>query len=123
MGGGWPLALSWEGTPHPQARPRVTKRGTFRPDADHQKALQLILRRQTPAPLDGSLIVACAFYLPDLRTRDTDNLVKHCLDSANGIVWSDDRQVTGEIGYVELDRERPRTIMLVGADERTSVRR
>lgn len=115
--------LSWEGTPHPQARPRVTKRGTFKPDAAEQRALGLILRSQVAEPLEGSLVVACAFFLPDLRTRDTDNLVKHVLDSANGVLFKDDRQVTAELGYVELDRQRPRTIVMIGADELSSVRR
>ena len=115
--------LSWDGTPHPQARPRVTRHGTFKPDAADQRELRAIIASQVPDPLEGSLIVAAAFYLPDLRTRDTDNLMKHVLDSANTVLFKDDRQVTAQVGYVELDREKPRTIVMVGADVLTSVRR
>lgn len=123
LGGGWPLVLSWEGTPHPQARPKVTRHGTYKPDAAEQRELRTIIDRQTPEILTGSLVMVAVFYLPDLRTRDTDNLVKHVLDSANGVLFKDDRQVTAQAGYVELDRERPRTIVMVGADELTSVPR
>ncbi len=115
--------LSWEGTPHPQARPKVTKHGTYKPDAAEQKALRALIASQVGEPLEGSVVLAAVFYLPDLRTRDTDNLMKHVLDSANTVLFKDDRQVTAEVGYVELDRERPRTIVMVGADELSSVRR
>lgn len=117
------MVISWDGTPHPQARVKVTRRGTYKPDAADQLALGLYLRTQLAEPLTGSLVVCCAFYLPDLRTRDTDNLTKHVLDSANGVLFKDDRQVTAQAGYVELDRERPRTVMMLGPDEMTSVRR
>ena len=128
LGGGWPLVLCYEGTPHPQMRPkaaRLGKRATvYKPDAEDQKALAMRLRTlHGGEPLEGSVCVAAVFYLPDLRTRDTDNLLKHLGDSANGVLWRDDRQVTAMAGYAELDRERPRTLVLYGADELTTVRR
>lgn len=115
--------MSWDGTPHPQARPKVTKHGTYKPDAADQRALRAYMSTQLALPSDGSLVIACAFYLPDLRTRDTDNLVKHVLDSANTVLFRDDRQVTAQAAYVELDRERPRTVVMLGPDELTTVQR
>ena len=121
------MVVEWEGTPHPQARVKVTRRGkasvTYRPDQAHQDELRARFEALVLEPLTGSLVLACAFYLPDLRTRDTDNLVKHVADSANRVLFKDDRQVTAQMGYVELDRERPRTIMMLGPDELSTVRR
>lgn len=128
LGGGWPLALEYEGTPHPQARPKARSMGrratVYKPDADEQKALHAILRTlHQGEPLEGPVVLVAAFYLPDLRTRDTSNQIKHLEDAANKVLWKDDRQVTATAGYQELDRERPRTLVLYGADELTTVSR
>jgi len=118
------LAFEYEGVPHPQARVQVAKRRAYRPDEKDQRELRKLLAAlHEGEPLTGSVVLVAAFYLPDLRTRDTDNLLKHLGDSANGVLWKDDRQVTAMTGYVELDRERPRTVVMYGADELTTVRR
>lgn len=122
------MSLSYDGTPHPQARPKAAVRGKhammYKPDKDLQDELRETLRGlHQGEPLTGSLILAAAFYLPDLRTRDTSNLLKHLEDAANGVLWGDDRQVTATLGYVELDREKPRTVILYGADDLTTVTR
>ena len=105
-------------------RVQVAKGRAYRPDEKDQRELRRLLRTlHEGEPLEGSVCLGAAFYLPDLRTRDTDNMLKHLGDSANGILWKDDRQVTAMAGYVELDRERPRTVVLYGADELTTVRR
>ena len=124
LGGGWPLAFEFDGTPHPQARIQVAKGRAYRPDEKDQRELRKLLRvLHEGEPLTGSVVLCAAFYLPDRRTRDTDNMLKHLGDSANGILWADDRQVTGMAGYAELDRERPRTVVLYGADDLTTLRR
>jgi Holliday junction resolvase RusA-like endonuclease len=46
-------------------------------------------------------------YVPDLRRRDVDNLLKSVMDAGNGIVWADDSQVTIATVARELSRERP----------------
>jgi len=118
------LAFEYEGTPHPQARVQVAKGRAYRPDEKDQRELRRLLRvLHDGEPLAGSVCLLAVFYLPDLRTRDTDNMLKHLGDSANGILWKDDRQVTAMAGYAELDRERPRTLVVYGADELTTVRR
>ena len=124
LGGGWPLAFEFEGTPHPQARVQVAKGRAYRPDEKDQRELRKLLRvLHEGEPLTGSVCLVAAFYVPDRRTRDTDNMLKHLGDSANGILWKDDRQVTAMTGYAELDRERPRTLVMYGADELTTLRR
>jgi len=99
-------------------------RRTYRPDQDEQDALRAILRAGHPGePLTGSVCLCAVFYVPDLRTRDVDNMMKHVADSAIGVLFKDDRQVTASAQYEELDRERPRTVILYGADELTTVAR
>lgn len=51
----------------------------------------------------------------EVRQRiDTDNLLKHVCDAANGILWEDDSQVTAVYGAMELDPDEPRTVVIVG---------
>lgn len=120
--------MEYDGIPHPQARPKARRIGksatVYKPDKDLHDELRAVLQSlHDGEPLTGSVVLAAAFYLPDLRTRDTSNQLKHLEDAANGILWKDDRQVTASLGYQELDRERPRTVILYGADELTTVAR
>lgn len=54
------------------------------------------------------------FFLPDLRDRDTDNLVKLVMDAGTKAhVWTDDVRVRTHGVLIDLDRERPRTVLAV----------
>lgn len=39
-------------------------------------------------------------------------MFKHVCDAGNGILWLDDSQITAKYGGIELDRHRPRTILV-----------
>lgn len=72
------------------------------------------LHRAFAAPMTGNLFVLCLFYRPNRQRIDADNMMKHFLDSATGVCWVDDSQVTAQLGGVEFDAERPRTVVAIG---------
>lgn len=70
----------------------------------------------------GNVMVVCRFYRSDMMRIDADNLLKHVCDSATGILWADDSQVTLVLGEMHLDRDNPRTVLLVGRHASTLTR-
>lgn len=70
----------------------------------------------------GNVAVGCIFYRPNFQRIDADNLLKHVCDSATGVAWKDDCQVTSIAARMELDRENPRTVVVMGAHRSTLVR-
>lgn len=115
MGGGWPSWFSWPGKPLTKQRHRKGKGGRmYAPDAAEEKATGLILKRNVPEPYRGAVCLVVAFYLPDRTIKDFDNLIKHVADAGNGILWLDDSQVTRATQIVELDRDNPRTVVMIG---------
>lgn len=65
-------------------------------------------------PLDGELVVTLRFYRPQ-RSGDLDNYVKVALDSLNGVVWYDDKQIVEIHSYRYDDKARPRVEVEVSA--------
>lgn len=66
----------------------------------------------SPVRLDANVAIVALCYLPDRRRSDGDNLVKLVKDAATRAgIWIDDSQATGTTVLVELDRERPRTVI------------
>lgn len=102
-------ALSWSAViePVPLARPRVTRYGTYLPDADrvYREELWMLWRlagfaRRTFEPLRGDLFVALTFAGSSSRRPDLSNLVKAIEDAANPSndggwrgLWIDDVQI------------------------------
>ena len=62
----------------------------------------------------GNVMLACRFYRSNYQRIDADNLLKHVCDSATGILWQDDSQVTLVLGDIQFDKERPRTVIVAG---------
>ena len=63
--------------------------------------------------LEGELKVEITLYMAR-KGSDTDNRLKPLLDVLEGVVWENDKQV-GEIHVVRrLDRENPRSVILIG---------
>lgn len=114
MRGGWPLSFEWEGKPPVKKRPRVTRRGTYAPDADVERATAAVLARHADEPMEGPLVLVAGFWMPNLNRLDVDNLLKHLADAGNGVLWRDDSQLVRIAGLRFLDRERPRTALMVG---------
>lgn len=61
------------------------------------------------APLTENVCLTAVFYRASRQVVDADNLLKHLMDSAGGILWINDCQVTMIVAELRLDRESPRT--------------
>ncbi len=120
----WWICFELEGEPIPKGRPRafVGRSGklAFYSPADTREAERALgelfrheLRRKgLEAPLSGPLALVAFFYRSTMRRVDDDNLRKLVLDGATRAgVWHDDDQVTAGAQLIELDRERPRTLI------------
>lgn len=104
-----------DGDPSSKARPRFTKTGrTYTPQRskDGERLIQNHLRLVFPEPWTGNVAVGCVFFRRTRQRIDADNMVKQVCDAATGIVWHDDSQATGVLGLIELDTERPRTLVV-----------
>lgn len=105
------------GEPRSQARPRTPRGGgpvyKLPEDRTAERRTATFLRQTWARPLVGNLAVVCIFYRSTLRTVDSDNLLKHVYDAGQGVVWVNDRQITGGAQLIELDREHPRTVIAV----------
>lgn len=114
-----------EGPPMSKARPRFRQDGRVYASSEQvaaEEAMAVQLKQYIEAPIEGNVAVGCIFFRPNKQRIDVDNMLKHVMDSANGILWHDDSQVTALAGSVELDRERPRTVIVIG-DHQTSMTR
>ena len=96
-------------------------RGNYRQQARHQRGTKIVARdyitqRQEP-PLRGDLILQLNFYQPDKIHRDLDNLIAKCKPIIDVLVergWmQDDRQIVEIWARKDLDREFPRTEVIL----------
>lgn len=109
------LAFVVPGDPVPKARPRVVHGRTFTPERT-RRAEQLVAahaRKAGARRLAGRVAVELRFFRATARRCDLDNLCKAIMDSLNGVAWDDDDQVVELHAEKALDRERPRTEVLV----------
>lgn len=114
-----------DGEPRSKARPRFSGNGhayTPTKQREAERILGSYLKSAFKKPYRLNVAVVCIFYRSTYLRVDTDNMLKHVLDAANGICWVDDYQVTGIIGLTELDKERPRTVIGFAQHESTLVR-
>lgn len=128
------------GTPVGKARPRVTRSGrVYTPESTAQaeeairQAAQQAMQGWTTngKPMEGPLAVTIYFVMPipaswskKLRDDaisgfiahtsrpDLDNLIKTVLDAMNGVVYSDDKQVT-TIGALKKYGVDPKMLVFV----------
>jgi Holliday junction resolvase RusA-like endonuclease len=117
--------LTIAGEPRSKARPRFGGNGrvyTPRKQVEAEALLGWHFRRAFREPLSGNLAVVCLFFRSTHGRVDVDNMLKHVMDAANTIVWHDDYQVTGMVGAVDLDRERPRTVIGIARHVSTMTR-
>lgn len=119
--GGYPTWITLPGPPHAKKRHRGVRGGhVYKPDAAQERAIALGVRSQWRGPrIDGPAAVYAVFWLPNLRTKDLDNLIKALLDGCNAAgIWGDDRQVEWLVSMRGVDRENPRTELAVGVARR-----
>lgn len=117
-----------DGEPWSKSRPRFARRGkgvkTYQPRDDvlAEARLRDAIKHRAPAPFPGNVMLVCRFYRSNFQRIDTDNLLKHVCDSANGVLWEDDSQVTFVAGEVLLDAAYPRTVILAGNHDSSLLR-
>lgn len=116
--GAWTCVLPFQ--PWAKKRPRISRGGgrTHQPkdDRDAEQRTRDCLVQAGPPLFVGPVCLRVTFYRASLQWVDTDNLTKHIKDCANGILWVDDVQVTDERCVKRLDRDNPRTEILVFPD-------
>lgn len=64
-------------------------------------------------PLDREYIVDVRGYWPDRRYGDADRLTSLVMDALEGIAYAKDRQVADQSGKRRVDKEHPRTEVVV----------
>lgn len=107
--------ITIHGSPKSKARPRLGRHGTYQPDTLNQQALAWRLRESFGSfRLTGAVAVGAIFYRPNRQRIDADNMMKLVMDAATGVVWKDDCQVTAQLAIVELDPQKPRTVLVFG---------
>ncbi len=88
------------GHPVAKARARVTRNGTYTPEAtqDYKKVIQVYAMQamQGILPIKGECLLSINIYRRAKTTSrpDIDNYCKAVMDGCNGIIWVDDSQVT-----------------------------
>lgn len=114
--GTWPSLYLLPGKPPSKPRPRFGKGRAYssKEQVAAERTTAAHLRALAGGPLDGPLVLVMTFWLPDNHRRDVDNLAKHLMDAANGILWHDDSQVRRSAQLADLDRGNPRTEVLLG---------
>lgn len=125
----WHGTLAWQ--PYSQKRPRISaavagkRRRTHRDPADvaAEKATRTTLIMLNLPVLPTNVWLRLIFYRASRQVVDGDNLEKHFLDAANGVLWVDDCQVTDKWSTIRLDRDRPRTEFWVGRDTESNMTR
>lgn len=73
-------------------------------------------------PMQAVYAIEVIGYWPDRRFGDVDRLMNLVMDALEGIVYRSDRQVRAQTSSMLLDRERPRTeVLVVPYDEEREV--
>lgn len=125
-----------DGPPPSKMRPRFNRKtgNAFVPavDRENHKRTRAHLKAivesdgefftQPGVPFLGNVALGCVFFRPSRQRIDVDNMVKHVADAATGVLWADDSQVTTVYARVELDADRPRSIIIAGDTESTMPR-
>jgi Holliday junction resolvase RusA-like endonuclease len=116
-----------DGDPASKSRPRLGRGGkTYKTteDANAEARTGWHFRRafRGDKPWTGNVALGCVFFRPNRQRIDVDNMLKHICDSANGIAWADDSQVTAAYGIAEFDAEHPRTLVVLARHHSTLTR-
>jgi predicted dinucleotide-utilizing enzyme len=68
---------------------------------------------EKPRGRDGEYTVEVIGYWPDGVVGDADRLTSLVMDALEGVVYATDRQVKRQSGEVRIDRDAPRTVVVV----------
>jgi Holliday junction resolvase RusA-like endonuclease len=113
--------------PVPKGRPRFTRFGhTYNPPKTriYEQNVSLFLKSKfKDNPLENAVWLEITFMLPVLKTKkrllptvkpDVDNLSKAILDSANGILWTDDKLIISMLAKKIYAIYEPGTLIKFG---------
>lgn len=107
------------GCPVPKQSFRSTRRGFFTDSRTRQHqdqvrlyAMAAVSRHLGGKKLEGRVELHAAFWLPDRRRVDIDNLSKCLLDGMKNEVFADDSVVCRATLEKDVDRGSPRTLIL-----------
>lgn len=123
------LTIPWQ--PWAKKRPRISKSVAGRNARTHQsrddrdaedRTRTYIAKNWTDPPIRDNVSLSVVFYRRTRQIVDLDNLLKHLMDAANGILWINDYQVTEIYARMELDADRPRTNFTVTGRPTTMIR-
>lgn len=104
------------GAPQTKERPRSGRSGLFYTPrrtrtAERNLALRFLACRGV-RPISGDVAIACVFFWPDRRRRDSDNALKLVLDAGTkGHAWLDDSQIVAAGAFCRIDKHNPRTVV------------
>lgn len=113
------------GTPPSKARVRFGKGNVYNSAqvvAAEKRTATYVQAAIKGRPYEGNVALGCIFYRPNHQRVDADNMLKHVCDAINGLAFKDDSQVTAIAARVELDKENPRTVIVLGPHQSTLTR-
>lgn len=105
--------VPWQ--PWSKRRPKVSRGGRRTHQDPEDKAAEERTSEHLSAAAEGwqlattNVSIRLFFYRQTAQRVDLDNLIKHFLDSANGVLFVDDCQATRIVAELHLDRTNPRT--------------
>lgn len=106
------------GSPVGKQRPRLGKGGNVYTPARtrrYERTVQWSALGARPRTwsLSGVYRVEVEAWFADARRRDGDNVLKSVLDGMIGVLYDDDSQVVVAVISKGIDRENPRTVIVV----------
>ena len=114
------VAFIIPGNPIPWARQRIARNGHHFTDARTKRAKETVaahalneMSRGGRQPLTGPVKVTLLFFRETRQRCDLDRLCSLPLDAMNEIVYDDDLQVVELKARKEVDKEYPRTEIVV----------
>jgi Holliday junction resolvase RusA-like endonuclease len=105
---------TWQRTNVVNGRPTTDKRQR-ESKAAHRWAAVAALRKagHRTGQFKGDFEVEVIGYWPDGVVGDADRLTSLVMDALEGVVYRTDRQVKRQVGEVHVDRDNPRTEVVV----------
>lgn len=108
---GTPVAWERAGFNH-KSRSFFTPSETRKAERDLAWAFKAALGRREK--FHDTVAIVSLFYVPTRRAKDVDNCAKMVMDSGTqSNIWKDDRLVIAIESRIDLDVERPRTVIAV----------
>jgi len=111
------IYITVPGKPVGKERPRMGKHGVYTPTKtkkfERLVYVSALERRPWGWSREGRFDIEVSCYFPDLHRRDVDNVLKSVMDGMKGVIYDDDAQVSVAKVKGMLDRERPRTEIIV----------